>query len=84
MVKLMLETIDRFEKGDPHHPWLPFEEVIKEQLPSLKETLSKKILKREEQPERLWGNVLYGMAGRSFWKKYTKEISWVAEQKVSA
>lgn len=84
MIKLMLETIQRFEQGDPNHPWKEFEEVVKEQLPSLKALLSKKVLKKEEAPERLWGNVIYGMAGRSFWKKYTKEISWIAEQKVSA
>lgn len=80
IIKLMLETIDQFEKKAMYHPWTDFEDTVKEQLPSLKESLAKKIIQRQEQPERLWGSVLYGMSGRSYWKKYTKEISWIAEK----
>lgn len=78
MVKLMLQTLHYFENGDIH-PWKDFEEVIQEQLPSIKESLSKKIRVRAQHPERLWGSVLYGMGGRSFWKQFQKDIPWVAQ-----
>lgn len=77
MVKLMLQTIQRFEKKEPNHPWLPFEDIVTEQLPSLKERLRKKILSKAEQPERLWGSVIYGMGGRSYWKQFIRETSWL-------
>lgn len=81
MIKLMLQTIQRFEEGNQKHPWLPFQDVVKQELPSLKEQLAKKILKKESHPESLWGNVMYNMSGRSFWKKFVKEVSWIAEKK---
>jgi ubiquitin-protein ligase len=85
MIKLMIETIDRYEKNSKYHPWVNFEQIVNQQMSSLKESLAKKILQRQEQPERLWGNVLYGMSGRSYWKKFTKEVSWISEiQKASA
>jgi ubiquitin-protein ligase len=75
MVKLMIETIRRFEQKDKHHPWSSFEEVVIEQLPLLKESLRKKIVARAEHPERLWGSVTYGMSGRSYWRQFAREIS---------
>lgn len=77
MIKLMIETIDTFEKGDSYHPWRPFESIVREQLPSLKESLAKKVIKHQEHPEQLWGDVVYGMYGRSFWKKCKKETPWI-------
>lgn len=78
MVKLMTESIQKFERNELRL-WDEFEDTIKEQLPSLKQTLSKKILDRESHPERLWATLTYGMNGRSFWKRMVKEISWITE-----
>jgi ubiquitin-protein ligase len=77
MVLLMTETIKKFEKGI-FPLWKEFEDVLQEQLPSIKEVLTKKILEREKYPERLWGTVLYGMSGRSFWKRMAQESVWTA------
>ena len=78
IVFLMTETIQKFEKN-MFPMWKHFEETLQQQLPSLKQTLAKKIREREKLPERLWGTVLYGMSGRSFWKRLAKEIQWVTE-----
>ncbi len=78
IIKLMVETIQRFDQGDAVHPWKPFQERVEELLPSLKQILAKKILQKQESPERLWGSVLYGMGGRSFWKKMAKETPWIS------
>jgi ubiquitin-conjugating enzyme E2 Z len=78
MVLLMTESIQKFEKGT-FSLWSEFEETVKEQMPSLKKALAKKIQDREKHPERLWGAVLYGMGGRSFWKRMAKELPWVQE-----
>jgi ubiquitin-conjugating enzyme E2 Z len=80
MIKLMLESVSTFEKTLKYHIWEQFEETVKEQLPSLKDVLAKKILAKQEQPEKLWGSVLYGMGGRSYWKKFSKEIPWIIEK----
>ena len=74
MVKLMVETMTSFERKPSNHMWSPFEEIITEQLPSLKDTLRQKINMRAETPERLWPSLLYGMTGRSFWKKMSREL----------
>ena len=73
MVKLMLQTIKRFEDKERNHPWAPFEEIVTEQLPLLKDRLYKKIAEREKHPERLWGSVMYGMSGRSYWKQFARD-----------
>ena len=78
MVLLMSESIQKFEKGT-FLLWNEFDETVQQQLPSLKKTLAKKILEREKHPERLWGAILYGMSGRSFWKRLAKELPWVQE-----
>lgn len=77
MIKLMLQTIRRVETKEVNHPWAAFQEIVEEQLPFLKERLRKKILNRAEQPERLWGSVIYGMGGRSYWKQFVRETSWL-------
>lgn len=74
MVKLMVENIQHFERNPSDHSWSFFEEVVKEQLPLLKESLRRKITERASAPERLWPSVLYGMSGRSFWKKMSREL----------
>ena len=79
MIRLMIDSIQKFETKVEGHLWEPFEEIVKEQLPSLKDRLRKKVLEREKQPERLWGNVLYGMSGRSYWKQMVREVSWIRE-----
>ncbi len=78
MVLLMTESIRKFEKG-AFPLWKEFEEVVQAQLPSFKQRLAKKILEKEKHPERLWATVVYGMSGRSFWKRLAKELSWVQE-----
>jgi ubiquitin-protein ligase len=79
MVSLMVHQIKQFESSPHISIWKPFEDIVKEHLPSIKATLAKKILKRQETPERLWGSVCYGMSGRSFWKKMSQEVAWVTQ-----
>ncbi len=74
MIRLMIQSIQSFEK-DPNHLWSPFEDIVKEQLPSLKEKLYRKILEKAKGPERLWPSLIYGMTGRSFWKRLTQETA---------
>ena len=78
MVLLMTESIRKFEKG-AFPLWKEFEEVVQAQLPSFKQRLAKKILEKEKHPERLWATVVYGMSGRSFWKRLAKDLPWVQE-----
>lgn len=80
MIQFMLHTMKQFEKNPQGHLWEEFEEIVKEQLPSLKELLTKKILQKYLQPEKLWSSVLYGMGGRSYWKQYVKDVPWIAEK----
>lgn len=77
MVLLMVESVKKFEKGK-YPLWDEFEDEVKEQMSSVKEVLAKKIHAREQIPEKLWGSVVYGMNGRSFWKRLSKEIEWTA------
>ncbi len=77
MVSLMVQSIHSFEK-ESFPLWAEFEEEIKEQLPSLKQALTKKIQEKEQIPEKLWPALAYGMNGRSFWKRLAKEIRWAA------
>ena len=77
MIKLMLQTIQRFDRQEVNNPWVAFEDIVKEQLPQLKERIRKKVLEREKQPERLWGSVMYGMGGRSYWKQFVRETPWI-------
>ena len=78
MVLLMTESIQKYEKGSMTL-WKVFEDILEQQLPSLKTVLAKKIQEREKHPERLWATVVYGMSGgRSFWKRMAKENVWAA------
>lgn len=77
MVMLMVQSMKHFEKGK-FTLWNEFEDDIKEQLPTLKQVLAKKIQEKEKIPEKLWSSILYGMGGRSFWKRLAKEIEWTA------
>jgi ubiquitin-protein ligase len=79
MVHCMIESIRKFEQKAEGHLWAPFEEEVREQLPALKERLKQKVLEKEKHPERLWGSVLYGMSGRSFWKHMANQIPWIRE-----
>jgi ubiquitin-protein ligase len=78
MLKLMVQTVNYFDTNQIH-PWKEFEDIVREQLPSLKEALAKKIRARAEHPERLWGSVSYGMGGRSFWKQFQKDNPWILQ-----
>jgi len=74
LVKLMIESIERFEQNPSCHEWSPFQEVVRERLPVLKEKLRKKIAKKSGFPETLWNNLVYGMSCRSYWKKLAMEV----------
>lgn len=76
MIRYMLTGIKYFEQGD-FPEWKLFEETIQEQLPSLKQALTKKVLERHDSPETLWPSVMYNMSGRSFWKQMVKDTAWV-------
>lgn len=80
MIRLMKYSIKQFEKGT-FALWEPFREVVEKELPSLKQVLLKKIIQRSETPERLWGDVMYNMSGRSFWKTMAKELTDEIEAK---
>ena len=73
MVKLMMQSILRFEANPETHEWAPFAEIVTERLPSLKAKLCKKILEKSKTPEILWSNLVYGMSFRSFWKKMAED-----------
>jgi ubiquitin-protein ligase len=77
MVKHMLKSIERFETNPTKHEWSPFQEVVNERLPSLKEVLRKKVQARSEYPEVAWNNLVYGMSCRSYWKTFRKETPWI-------
>ncbi len=77
MVKYMLSAIERFELDATSHEWSPFQEIVKERLPFLKESLRKKVLARSEYPEVVWNNLIYGMSFRSYWKTFRKETPWI-------
>ena len=81
MIRLMIESIHGFEtRQQYYHIWNDFEDVLEEQLPLLKDSLSKKILQKQQHPEQLWGSISYGMGGRSYWKKFVKETPWISEK----
>ena len=73
MVKLMMDSIRRFELNLERHEWSPFQSIVKERLPALKEILGRKIQERSQYPDILWSNLCYGMQIRSFWKKMAEE-----------
>jgi ubiquitin-protein ligase len=77
MVRLMLDSIKRFEVNPKKHEWSLFEDQVQTRLPILKEKLQKKIEARAEFPEILWNSLVCGMSFRSFWKTYAKEIDWI-------
>lgn len=78
MLSLMVSSLKQFEqKGN--HPWSGFEEEIEDQLPSLKETLRKKILGKQQAGESSWPSVVYGMGGRSEWKKIRDATPWIRD-----
>lgn len=78
MVQLMIHSIDRFERIQENHEWFPFEDVVKERLPVLKEKLRKKVLAKAELPETMWSSLSYGMGFRSFWKTFAREVDWIS------
>lgn len=77
MIKYMLNGIKYFEQGE-FPLWTPFQEVVQEQLPLLKQTLATKIRLRQVSPETLWPSVMYNMGGRSYWKQMAKDTPWIS------
>lgn len=75
MVRLMMDSIRRFEQDPEKHEWSIFQEKVQERLPQIKEKLMKKILARAEQPEILWNSLVYGMSFRSFWKSLKDNLN---------
>jgi ubiquitin-protein ligase len=76
-LKLMVESIRRFEQNPEKHEWSPFSDTLEKRLPHLKEILRKKIMEKSQYPEIMWNNLCYGMAFRSFWKNMEEETrSW--------
>lgn len=80
MTKLMLQSIERFEENPSNHEWSPFEEIVVQRLPVLKERLRKKILAKSKYPEMMWSNLIYGMSCRTFWKQYMNTVPWLAQK----
>jgi ubiquitin-protein ligase len=74
MIKLMIQSISRFEQNKERHEWSPFREIVEQRLPVLKERLSQKILSHSKFPETLWNNLVYGMSCRSFWKAFANDF----------
>ncbi len=77
MCALMIQSIQRFEMNPAKHEWAPFQEIVTERLPVLKERLRKKIKAKAENPDILWSNLVYGMSCRSFWKRFETETPWM-------
>lgn len=78
LVKLMIQSIEQFERDSTSHLWREFEEILVEQLPSLKLTLAAKVFAPHSDSEGL--NLVYGMGGTCRWKLF-EQISWIAERK---
>lgn len=76
--RFMIQSIESYEMNPEKHPWFPFAEELATQLPKCKEKIRCKVLEKKKYPDRLWGNVSYGMEGRSFWKKLA-ETPWISE-----
>jgi ubiquitin-protein ligase len=78
MIKLMIQSIGRFEQDKENHEWSPFQDILEERLPAIKDRLCQKIRARSKFPETLWNNLVYGMCCRSFWKTFAKEVLWIS------
>lgn len=76
-IRLMISSILSYESDPENHPWFLFSEELEEILPKVKEKIRNKVLQKQKNPDRLWGNVSYGMEGRSFWKKLAAETPWI-------
>ncbi len=78
LTRLMIQTVKSYEADPENHPWFLFSDDVDQILPRIKETLTRKVLDKRKYPDRLWGNVTYGMEGRSFWKKLAMETPWIS------
>lgn len=79
LVSLSVQLIQQFERAPSFSPWHDFEEIVREQLPSLKESLAAKVFAHQEESDRTL-NLVYGMGGTLRWKRF-QEIPWIAERK---
>jgi ubiquitin-protein ligase len=79
MVGLMIQTLQEFESGSPGHPWREFEEIVSEQIPSLKDALANKVFATRTDPVGV-SNLVYGMGGTVQWKTF-EQVPWIAERK---
>ncbi len=82
MIKLMLQSIQRFEQTPDHHEWSPFREIVQTNLPRIKDKLAKKILKKAKFPETLWNSLVYGMSCRSYYKSFAESTGWIKQSKI--
>lgn len=79
MTKLMIEMIQQFERNSTSHLWSDFEDSVREQLPSVKESLANKVFKAQTE-QSVVRNVVYGMGGLMDWKSF-EQVPWIAERK---
>jgi ubiquitin-protein ligase len=68
-IKLMIESLQSFQRDPEHHLWSPFLEIVEDKVDELKEKLRRKILEKAQGPERIWPSLPYGMSVRSYWKQ---------------
>ena len=71
MAKLMVDTLIAFESNSEnvYHPWHPFRDALKEELPAIKKTLVQKIQDRAAHDELILTNVIYNMELKTQWKE---------------
>jgi len=82
MVRLMIQSISRFEESPEKHEWSAFREIVEKKLPYLKEKLANKIVKRAKYPETLWNSLVYGMSCRSYYKSFAESTAWIKQSKI--
>jgi ubiquitin-protein ligase len=82
MIRLMLQSIQRFEEDPERHEWSPFQDIIQTKLPQIKEKLRQKILAKAKYPEILWNSLVYGMSCRSYYKSFLETTPWIKQSKI--
>jgi ubiquitin-protein ligase len=76
LVRLTMQTIKSFENTSSlqNHLWADFEDIVREQLPTIKKELQDKITAKAAFPEKIWTNSVYGKQHRSFWKQMARDF----------
>lgn len=81
-IKLMIQSVERFERTPELHEWSPFREIVQQKLPALKEKLARKIVAKSKYPETLWNSLVYGMSCRSYYKTFAESTPWIKQSKI--